>query len=314
MQISSRAGLAFLLASIAPLTRADATLRYHTDIQTTPLIPVATIQQSLAGVQDIVVRIKGHKANSGMGKFTSIVDLTTQDMILVDAANKRFATTTADQYGQQVKSALPALPPEASAILNSMKSHFESRSTGRTEVIQGIQAEEQEFVLSVDMALPGGPATPGPFMKLVMQFWTSKPEELQRVPVLQEFKSYTSMANVSMNSAEMIKQILSIMPGMGDGFGALMTEMTKRTSVSLRMHTEVTMPILATMMQQMPQQARQSLPAGLDPNAPLIQMNQELVELSADPLEDSLFVVPPDYQMVSLAELLKGAASPQFKQ
>jgi len=320
MQISSRAGLAFLLASIAPLTRADATIRYHTDIQTTPLIPVATIQPALAGMQDIVVRIKGNKANSGMGKFTSIRDLTTQDMILVDAANKRFATGTADQYGQQVKSVLPALPPEASAVLNSMKSHFESRSTGRTEVIQGIQAEEQEFVLSVDMALPGVPATPGPFMKLVMQLWTAKPEELQRVPVLQEFKSYTSMANVSMNSAEMIKQILSIMPGMGDGFSAMMAEMNKKGAVSLRMHTEVAMPFLAGMMQQMPQQARQSLPAGFDPNAPLMQMNQELVELSSDPLDDALFVVPADYQMVSLTELLKSAipavpaVPPTFKQ
>jgi hypothetical protein len=300
-------GLVFLLAFLAPSTRADATIRYHTDIQTTPLIPAAALDQTLGAMQDTVVRIKGNKAYSSQGKLTSIMDLTTQDVILVDVPNKRFATATGDQFGQQLKSAIPAMPAQASAMLNSMKSHFESNSTGRTAVIQGIQAEEREFVLSVDMALPGGPSTPAPFMKMVMQVWTPKPEEVQRVPVLQEFKNYTAVANFSTNSTEAIKQIMSMMPGMGDGLGAMMAEISKRGSVSLRMHTEVAMPFLAGMMQQMPPQARQALPAGFDPNAPLMQMNMELVELSADPLEEALFVVPADYQMASLEDILKAA-------
>ena len=102
-------------------------------------------------------------------------------------------------------------------MLSSMKPHFESHSTGRTAVIQGIQTEEQEFVLTVDMAIPGGPATPSPFMKMVMQIWTAKPGEEQRVAVLQEFKNYTAIVNYSMNASEAIKQILRIMPGMDDG-------------------------------------------------------------------------------------------------
>ena len=300
-------GLAFLLASLAPLTEADATLRYHTDIQTAALIPTAALDQTLAGMRDMVVRIKGNKASSSLGKLTSIVDLMTQEMILVNTGNMRFATTTVGQYGQQVKTALPAVPAEARAMLSSMKSHFESRSTGRTEVIQGIQAEEQEFVLSMDMALPGVPAGPSPFMTMVMQVWTAKPEEFERVPVLQEFRSYASMADVSLNSTEAIKQILSMMPGIGDSFNTMMAEMSKKGAVSLRIHTEVTLPVLAAMMQQMPQQARQSLPGGLDPNAPLIQMTQELVEVSSDPLGNALFVVPADYQMASLEEILKSA-------
>lgn len=318
MRILSRyVGVVILLAGLAPAMRADATLRYHTDIQTTPLIPAAVINQTLAGMQDMVVRIKGNKAFSSQGKLTSIMDLTTQNMTLVDVANKRFANTTAGQYSQQLTSAIPALPEQASAMLKSMKSHFESRSTGRTAVIQGIQAEEQEFVLTVDMAIPGGPATPSPFMKMVMQVWTAKPGEEQRVPALQEFKNYTTIASFSMNSAEAIKQIMSMMPGMGDGLGAMMAEISKKGSVSLRMHTEVAMPFLAGMIKQMPPEARQGIPTGFDPNAPLIQMNQELVELSSDPLEDAIFVVPADYQMASLEEVLKAsapAAPPPSKQ
>ena len=299
-------GIVILLAGLAPAMRADATLRYHTEIQTTPLIPAGTLDQTLASMRDMVVQIKGNKAYSSQGKLTSIVDLTTQEMILVDVANKRFADP-AGQYGQQVKAAIPAVPEQARAVLDSMKSHFESRSTGRTAVIQGIQAEEQEFVLTMDMALPGGPATPSPFMKMVMQVWTAKPEEAQRVPALQEFKNYTAIASFSMNSTEAIKQVLSILPGMGDGFSAMMAEMSKKGAMSLRMHTEVAMPFLAGMMQQMPPEARRALPAGLDPNGPLMQMNQELVELSSDPLDEALFVVPADYQLESLAEILRSA-------
>jgi hypothetical protein len=300
-------GVLILLAGLAPAIRADATIRYHTDIQTTPLIPAGALDQTLAGMQDIVVRIKGNKAYSSLGKLTSIVDLTTQDMTLVDPANKRFAITTAGQYGQQVTAAVPALPAEASAMLSSMKSHFESRSTGRTAVIQGIQAEEQEFVVAVDMAMPGGPATPSPFMKIVMQVWTAGPEEVQRAPVLQEFKNYTAIVNFSMNATDAIKKIMSMMPGMGDGLGAMMAEISKKGSTALRIHTEVVMPFLAGMLKQAPPQAGQGLPAGFDPNAPLIQMTQELVELSSDPLQDALFVVPADYQMASLEEILKSA-------
>jgi len=300
-------GLALLLASLAPLTRADATIRYHTDIQTTPLIPAGTLDQTLGAMQDMAVRVKGNKAYSSLGKLTSIVDLTTQEMILVDGANKRFATTKVGQYGQQVKAAIPALPAQASAMLSSMKPHFESHSTGRTAVILGVQAEEQEFVLSVDMAIPGGPATPSPFMNMVMQVWTAKPEEVQRVPALQEFKNYTAIVNFSTNATEAISQILSVMPGMRDGVGTMMAEMSKNGAVSLRVHTEVAMPILATMMQQLPPEARKGLPSGFDPNAPLMQMNMELTELSSDPLDDALFVVPADYQMASLEDILKAA-------
>jgi hypothetical protein len=87
----------------------------------------------------------------------------------------------------------------------------------------------------------------------------------------------------------------------------MMAEISKNGAMSLRMHMEIAMPFLATMIQQMPPQARQSIPAGFDPNGPLLQMTRELVELSSDPLADALFVVPADYQTASLEDILKAA-------
>jgi hypothetical protein len=318
MQQAISRGFVFLLVAIMPLAaplRADATLRYHTDIQTSAFLPAASLDQALGGIRDMVIRIKGNKAYSSQGNLSSIMDLMTQDLTLVDAAHKRFATVPASQYAEQVKTAVPAVPDQARAALASMKTNLESRLTGRTATIQGIEAEEHEFVLTMEMPLPGAPQFASPLMKMVMQVWTAKPEEAQRVPALQEFKNYMASANSAMNPAEMIKQVLSGLPGMSDNLGTMFAELTKNGAMSLRMHTELFMPFLAIMAQQLPGQAP---PAGLDPNAALIQMNQEVVELSTSPVDDSLFQVPADYEPASLEEILKGAVSaaalPQFKQ
>lgn len=152
-------------------------------------------------------------------------------------------------------------------------------------------------------------------MKMVMQVWTAKPEEAQRVPALQEFRNYTASATSAMNPGEAIKQVLSAMPGLGDSLTGMMEERAKNGAMTMRMHMELTMPFLANLSQQLP---GQSLPAGFDPNAPLMQMNQEVVELSTSRVDDANFQVPADYQSASLEEILRGAISaaapPQFKQ
>jgi len=304
------AGFVLLLAPLAPSMRADATLRYHTDVKTAGAIGIALpLNQVLGPMRDMVIRVKGNKAYSSQGNLASIMDLMTQQLILVDAPHKRFASVRASQYAEQVKTAVPAVPEQTRAVFASMKSKMESRSTGRTAAIQGVQAEEREFVLTIDMALPGGPATPTPFMKMVMQIWTAKPEETERVPALQELRNYTASAVSSLNPAEMMKQVLGGLPGMGDSIGAMMEEIRNKGAMSLRMHTELFMPVLALMSQQLPRQPGQPALPALDPNAPLLQMNQEVVELSTDPLDDSLFQVPQDYQAASVEDILKGAVA-----
>ncbi len=313
------AGFALLLAALAPLTRADATVRYHTDIElASGTAVVASVYQALADNRDMVIRMKGNKAYSEQGHLVSIMDLKTQDLTTVDSVNKRYATVPAGQYAEQAKIAMPAVPEQARAVLAAMKTNIESHSTGRTATIQGIQTEEREFVLTLDMAMPGMPSTGAPFMKMTMQLWTPKPEEVQRVPALREFKNYMASATFAMNPAEMVKQLGATIPGFGDNLGAMISDMTKDGAMTLRTHVEIVMPLLVIMTQQMPQPAGQATPAGLDPNAPMMQMNQELVELSSDPVDDAIFQVPADYQAATLEEILKGVVSasmpPQFKQ
>ena len=313
------AGLALLLAPLAPVTRADATLRFHSDVQAAALLPAAELDKALGGNRDMIIEIKGNKAYSAQGGVTSILDLKTQDLIMVDAGNKRYATVPSDQYAQQLKGVIPTVPEQARAMLASLKTSLESRDTGRTAAIQGIQTEEHQFVLTMDLAVPGAGAPSGvPFIKMIMQVWTANPEELRRVPALQELKNYAASASFAMNPSVMLQQVAAAIPGLGDSLGKMMEEMSKAGSTALRTHMEIVTPFLALMSQQMPQPAGQAPPPQVDPNAPLMQMNQELVELSADPLDDSIFQVPADYQAVPLEEILKGVVSaptpPRFKQ
>ena len=292
-----------LVVVLAPLLRGDATLRYRTDVKTASGVPGLPVGggPDPAGTRDLLVRIKGNKAYSTQGNLTSIMNLTTQDMTLIDAVHKRFATVSASQYAEQVKAALPTIPTEARTALASMKTSVDTRNTGRTATIQGIQAEEHEFVLTMDLP-PGGPPQAGPLMKMLMQIWTAKPEEAQRVPALQEFQNYTASATSSMNPMEMVRQVFSALPGLGDSLGSMVADMSKSGSMSMRVHTEVTMPFLAAMAQQ-----GVPLPPGFDASAPVIEMNQELTELSTDPIDGALFEIPQDFLPASLEEILKGA-------
>jgi hypothetical protein len=202
------------------------------------------------------------------------------------------------------------MPEQARSVLASMKSNLESRSTGRTAAIQGVQTEEHEFVLTIDLPLPGGPAAGSPFMKMVMQVWTAQPEEAQRVAALRELKNYRTSAGSALNPAEMIKEVLNGLPGMGDNLSTMIAEMSKDGGVSMRMHVELFAPVLALLSQQLPQPPGQAPGPALDPNAALMQINQEVVELSTGPLDDALFEVPADYQPASLEEILKEAVPP----
>jgi len=293
-----------LVVVLAPLLRADATLHYHTDVKTAAGVPgLPAGMPDLGGMRDMLVRIKGNKAYSTQGNLTSIMDLTTQDMTFIDNVHKRFAKVSASQYAEHVKSAMPVMPTEARTALASMKTSVDSRITGRTATIQGIQAEEHEFVLTMDLP-PGAPPGAGPLMKMLMQIWTAKPEEAQRVPALLEFHNYTAAATSTMNPMEMVKQVFSVLPGLGDSLGSMIADMSKSGAMSMRTHTEVSMPFLAAMAQQ-----GVPLPPGFDASAPVIQLNQELVELSTDSVDAALFEIPPDYQSATLEEILKGAVA-----
>jgi hypothetical protein len=298
----------FLGPLLLPVLYADVTLRYKTETKMNPNLPAAMI----AGMSGLgagtptgsVIQLKGGKGFYTAPGFNSIVDFTTQEMTLLDATGGRYAKVNGDQLGAALTSAMPKIPAEASAMMASMKTDVSpSRATGRTEVIQGVETEEREIVVSI-----GGPAIPnmpaGPLVRMVMQIWTAKPGEVLRVPAIREITGYSLWSYATLNPTAGIEGMMKLMPGLADTVTPLIKEMQKGTTI-LRTHMEMFMPMMAAMLKQIPAGGN---PAGasLDPDAPLMQMNTEAVELSSAPVPDSVFQIPEGYREAPAADLVKG--------
>ena len=67
------AGFALLLTPSAAVMRADATFRYHTDIQTAPIIPAGVLDQALAG------RSASANSNADLQSYRGAADATVID-------------------------------------------------------------------------------------------------------------------------------------------------------------------------------------------------------------------------------------------
>jgi hypothetical protein len=139
---------------------------------------------------------------------------------------------------------------------------------------------------------------------MVMHIWTAQKEEALRVPAIRELTGYQAWQKYVMNPGGMLEKLAGKMPGMATAIGPLMDEMSKNQSVILRTHMEIYVPFLAMLAKQMAAQG-QKFPA-LDPDAPMMEMNQEVAELSSAPVDASLFEIPADYKAGAADDILQG--------
>jgi hypothetical protein len=297
-----------VLASISPsLLQADVTTRYKTEITMnfalSALAAGAMKGADLAAPQETALRLKGGKGFSSSMGFVSIIDFPSKEITVLDAAGMRYAKMTLDEFVAETARAMPEIPATASAALAATKTSVSpAKLTGRTAVIQDVEAEEREIVISMEgPAIPDAPA--GLAMRLVMQLWTAKPSELLRVPAIRELKGYSLYSYATMNPAASIEKMMKQLPGFVSAFGPLMKEMQDGTTM-LRMHVDMFMPGMAAMLQRMGAGGN-AAGAGLEDGAPFVQVNQELVELSTAPVPDSVFQIPEGYQQASASELVQ---------
>ncbi|MGC9946673.1 MAG: hypothetical protein ABSF64_09935 [Bryobacteraceae bacterium] len=301
-----------LAVSVAPGLRADVTLRYETEFK-----PAAALQpimeQFMKAMQtgtSTSIRMKGNQGYTTAGKWIEIFDFTKGDVTLVDPASKTFAALPLSQLVDKMAGAMPQAAPQqmqaVQQILASMKTSVDSKVTGKTTEIQGVQAEEREITFTMEMPMPAGmpkPTGPSINVKMVMHIWTAKKEEALRLPAIRELTGYQAWQKYIMNPAGMFEKLAGKMPGMANAIGPLVDEMSKNQSVILRNRMEIYMPFLAVVAKQMATQG-QSFPA-LDPDAPLIEIDQEVAELSTAPVDASLFEIPKDYTAVAADDMFR---------
>jgi len=221
------------LAMLAiPALDADVTLRYKTEVSFNPALP-PQMAQAMPGMEAVLpkessVQLRNGKGFSSSGANVSMCDFSKQEMTLLDNEGKRYATLPFAQFGDAFAGAMPEMPSQPAGMMASMKSHFESKATGRTETIQGIEGEEHEFVMTVDApALPNMPSG-GPMMRMVMRFWRARPGEVMRVPAVREVAGYNLFAAATMNPVSSMEKVFRQMPGFANNFAAVYKEMPIR--------------------------------------------------------------------------------------
>jgi TonB family protein len=282
-----------LLLSLPAL--ADVTMRSKIDYHLGSFVPAAAAEtvnkqmgESLAN--GVTLRIKGKRSLMAAGPTITIVDNEKGTLTLIDPKGKRYATTNLADYGEKVKAAMPQLPEAARQMLENLKFDVKTDKTGKTQTIKGIKTEEMVTTVTVEGAGPMAAMS----MKMEMHMWAAAPEELERVPALKEIAAYMKNQAAGTDPSSTAAKMFGQMPGLADKLKGPMEEMIKSSSQAvLRSEMKMMMPGSAKMM------------GASNPDEPFMDMVTELAELSTDPIPDSAFQVPADYQEGKIEDVLQ---------
>jgi hypothetical protein len=300
---------AILCAGAVCAARADVTLRYSFEVKPGAAMPppaVEAMKSQLQTLPGFVTRLKGSQAFSAVMGFNAITDFNGALITILDPKGKRYVTVSSAEYVSAVSRQIE-LPPDARKLMEGMKIDAQARVTGRTSVIQGIQAEEREFVSVIEM--PAGPQGPSRAMRMVYSVWAPRSDEIIRHPALQELAEYAARAYAGMNPADMMQKMFAQAPGMGEKMRAIMDEF-KNARVILGARGAVYLPGMAAMMEQL-RNAGKPVPPGFDVNAPMMEFIMDLQELSTEEVPMSAFEIPEGYTLGPIDEVLNNALPPR---
>jgi hypothetical protein len=243
------------------------------------------------------------------GNFVSVIDLAKQTTTLMNTDKKTYASVTMNDYEQAVSLIIPKASAEAQNMLANMETKFESKKTGRKATIQGIVAEERQIVMTMSNKTATDQETSGQLMRMVMEIWSAAPGEAARVPALSEMDRFSALTQTATNPTAMIQQLLGPYPAMSKAYEALTKELSDHPTLVLRTRVGVYVPALGQTVTALARTGRQ-VPA-FNPDGPLSEINQEVVELSTAPVDASAFQVPASFKPSTVGEILR-SRFPQF--
>ncbi len=286
--------------------RADLTLRYTTEVMIGGTLPAAVAtamkQQMAVNVpKERVIRIKGDKTLSDIGTLTAVIDNSAAEITLIDSAIKKYARLSMADFAAALQSNIPAMPAAAQQLIQNMKFDVHTSVTGQVGMVSGIRADEHLTTMTMSMDLPGLPASPAPTMRMETHTWLASPDDLNRIPALRQYAVYAQRALSMVNSADALKEVFNQVPGFGDIMRKAMEEVTGNAgSLTVKTVEKVYIPLMAQLTQN---QADPNSP--VIPDSPIIEMRTDLTTISSDAIDDSVFDVPADYEVVSVAEIVK---------
>jgi len=303
MYTSDMRAFAFILLLLTS-ARADVTIRYQATVTPSPIMPPeAQAQVKQTAGAPVTMLVKGSKGYTQMKDVITVTDLAKQTTTFINNAQKTYATVSMNDYDKVIAQMLPNISPETRSMLDNMETKFESKDTGRKQTIQGIVAEDYQVTITISAKTATDQEKSGVMMRMVLDIWSADPNEAARVPALSEVERFTALSQTAMNPTAMVQQMLGPYSAMSKEYEALAKGLLRRKSLVLRTHVSLYVPSLAQAASALAGAGRQ-VPA-FDPNGPLIELNQEVVELSTAPVNPSVFEVPASYKESTAAEIMK---------
>lgn len=284
-----------VLATIPLTVRADVTIRYRGEM-TSP------IGGAPGRITAYVVRMKGNKGITVDDSETTIVDFGRQQVTVIDTVRRKYATVSAAEYGKWTEERMPDAAPETAdmeGMLKSMKAVCETKKSGATETIQGVLAEEREITCTTTMKAPEGTQDQaaafltGMSMKSVMRIWSAAPSERLRVPGLWQLSGFDAWEKYFENPMGSLGEMAP------EGMKPMMEALEKDQSTMLRSSMEMSM--------KMP------MAGAAESEMPVFKASNEVVGLSTELLDDSLFDVPGDCSAEPFEDLMKGITDAEME-
>jgi hypothetical protein len=288
---------------MASALRADVTIRYQTDFKPvgSPRAGAADpIGKVLGKDLSFSIRMKGNKGRVNSDGSTMIVDFVKLELTLLDSEHRQYAIIPTSEYAGKVAGVIAGMGGPGLDVFGAMKTKVESTSMGRSEVIQGVLAEERQITFTMQTPEPGAASPSDLSMKIVMQIWTAKPGEALRLPAIRELAGFNLWQKLFLNPVEMLGPLAPKSSDTGNAMEKLFAEIGKNQSVLLRMHMEMFMPSMGALAAQT---------AGQPAATPFMQMTQEVAEISTAPVDDTEFLVPADYTAAPFEQVLAATFS-----
>ncbi|MBV9504320.1 MAG: hypothetical protein JO323_04860 [Acidobacteriia bacterium] len=285
--------------------QADVTVRQSLTLRFSPWVPQAVQQQILATGNDVLptesmLRVKGDRVYVSYGPLGAIIESGRNQVTLLNPRTKRFATLPLSEYLGQFATAQKKVtqPTEVRQALQNLHVEARTQKTGRADTIKGIRAEESLIVLTV--RTPEAQANAST-MRMEMRYWIAQGAEIRKLPALKELADFVDEVKQGFDPVRFLHGSIGAMPGFEQLNGALEELMKASNGLVLKVHTGMYIPGLAQMVQLAPE----GPPAGFDANAPMVEMDTSVAEISTESIPDSVFAVPASYQAAPLDELIK---------
>src|SRR5215469_15697242 len=299
-----RSGRLLTLALLATATGwSDVTVRHTLSFQFASFVPDemrAQAEQQFKATMptEMIVRIKGDKAYTSVGPAYAITDYGRREITLLNPKAKQYATIPLSEYGDRLAAIQksPAVPAQAQQMLQSLRMDVQSKKTGQTGLIEGIRAEENLIVVSMQMPSPQADAS---MMRMEMRCWLAQPDEIRRIPALKELADYTAQGMKALDPTAILQKGFA-----QTGVSSIRPFLDEIMKLGGNLMLKMQMGIHIPGMVQMFQLSRQA-PAGLDPNAPVAEEQINVAEISTAPIPDSAFEVPADYKAAAFEDLAK---------